>query len=62
MDKINLYVNALLQRREDWPPARELGEDEFIDQTLSYIKKRLQVTQDQAVQIALRIWGTLMTG
>ncbi len=59
MDKLNTYVNALMQRRDDWPPAKDLDKEEFVQLTLPYIHKRLQVTDEQAVGIALRIWGTL---
>lgn len=62
MDKLTTYVNALLQRRKDWPRAEELEKEEFADLTLSYIHKRLQVTDEQAIEIAHRIWGTLRMG
>jgi len=63
MDKLTTYVNSLLQRRQgDWPPANELDKEEFVEQTLPYIQKRLQVTDEQAMEIALRLWGTLRMG
>ena len=56
---IEVYVKSLLNQWVDWPPAREVGADEFIVLTMEEIHKKLVVTEDQAKMVAYRVWQEL---
>lgn len=56
---IEVYVKSLLKLWINWPPARELEADEFIDLVIQDIHKRVVVTDDQAIMVAYRIWQEL---
>lgn len=56
---IEVYVNSLLKLWINWPPARELGADEFTDLVIEDIQKRVVVSDDQAKMVGFRIWQEL---
>ena len=56
---VEVYVKSLLESWMDWPPAREMGAEEFVESTVEEIHKKLVVTGDQARMVAFRVWETL---
>lgn len=56
---IEVYVKSVLNQWMDWPPARELEADEFIELTIEKIHQKLVVTDDQARIVAFRVWQEL---
>ncbi len=53
------FVDDLLRQRIDWPPALKLECREFKDLTIPEIKRRLACNEDQAADIAAKIWRVL---
>ena len=56
---VEVYVKSLLESWIDWPPALEMGAEEFVAATVEEIHKKLVVTGDQARMVAFRVWETL---